>query len=223
MAYRQSRKEHKMGFKDLFKSTNEIMREKRRAKRRAERDVQRIIERIAGRIKTQEKERAKIWAKAKELLQAGKKLEATRCLQRYKGIEVLVDQMERQRMLWQGKLNALSIAGDANEISGALAGFGDMLNVDPDKIADDIERIEEVEGEIAEVGSVLDSAYERDNEKIAQEAAELGDVAVDAELMNALESEAAADILGGKVVDSAKDERDINSGRDRLRELLDEK
>ena len=47
--------------------------------------------------------------------------------------------------------------------------------------------------------------------------------AVDEDLMAALESEAAADILGGKVVDDQKSQEDINSGRDRLRALLEEK
>ena len=67
-----------MGFRDLFKSTKEREREARREKRRHERSVERVIDRMGDRIKALEKERAKIWAKAKELLQAGTKLEAKR-------------------------------------------------------------------------------------------------------------------------------------------------
>lgn len=212
-----------MGFADLFKSTKEREREARRAKRRQERQVERVIDRIGDRIKVQEKERAKIWAKAREMLQAGRKPDAQRLLQRYKGIEVLVNRLEKQQMLWQGKLNSLATAGDANEAAAALAGFGEMLNIDPDKIVDDIERVEDVEGEVNEVNSVLDKAYEKDSERIAEEAAKQGEAAVDEDLMAALESEAAADILGGKVADGEKSAADINAGRDRLRELLNEK
>lgn len=212
-----------MGFADLFKSTKEREREARRAKRQKERQIERVIDRIADRVKVQEKERSQLWAKARELLQAGKKLDAQRLLQRYKGLEVLINRLERQQMLWRGKLNTIATAADANEAAAALAGFSEMLNIDPDRIVDDLERMEDVEGEINEVNSVLDKAYEKDNEKIAAESEKLGDVSVDDDLMSALESEAAAEIGGGSLATASKSEDDINAGRDRLRALLDEK
>lgn len=212
-----------MGFRDLFKSTKELEREKRRAQRRQERQIERVIDRMGERIKAQEKERAKIWEKAKELLQAGKKIDAKRLLERYKGMEVLINRLEKQRMLWHGRLNTIATAGDANEVSSALADFGEMLNIDPDKLVDDLERIDDVEGEIKEVNSVLDKAYEKDNEKIAAEAESQAEVSVDEDLMAALESEAAADVLGGKVTEGDMSDDDINAGRDRLRALLNEK
>lgn len=212
-----------MGFADLFKSTKEREREARRAKRQKERQVERVVDRIADRIKAQEKERAQIWAKAREMLQAGKKLDAQRLLQRYRGLEVLINRLERQQMLWRGKLNTIATAADANEAAAALAGFSELLNVDPDRIVDDLERVEDAEGEIKEVNSVLDRAYEKDNERIAAESEKLGDVPVDEDLMAALESEAAADICGGSLANASKTEDDINAGRDRLRALLDEK
>ena len=212
-----------MGFRDLFKSTKELEREKRRTQRRQERQIERVIDRMGERIKAQEKERAKIWEKAKELLQAGKKIDAKRLLERYKGMEVLINRLEKQRMLWHGRLNTIATAGDANEVSSALADFGEMLNIDPDKLVDDLERIDDVEGEIKEVNSVLDKAYEKDNEKIAAEAESQAEVSVDEDLMAALESEAAADVLGGKVTEGDMSDDDINAGRDRLRALLNEK
>lgn len=212
-----------MGFRDLFKSTKELEREKRRAQLRQERQIERVIDRMGDRIRTQEKERAKIWAKAKELLQAGKKLDAKRLLERYKGMEVLVNRLEKQRMLWQGRLNTIATAGDANEISAALANFGEMLNIDPDRIVDDLERMDEVEGEIKEVNSILDKAYEKENEKIVAEAESQAEVSVDEDLMAALESEAAADVLGGKIAEGEISDDEINTGRDRLRALLNEK
>jgi len=212
-----------MGFRDLFKSTKELEREKRRAQRRQERQIERVIDRMGERIKAQEKERAKIWEKAKELLQAGKKIDAKRLLERYKGMEVLINRLEKQRMLWHGRLNTIATAGDANEVSSALADFGEMLNIDPDKLVDDLERIDDVEGEIKEVNSVLDKVYEKDNEKIAAEAESQAEVSVDEDLMAALESEAAADVLGGKVTEGDMSDDDINAGRDRLRALLNEK
>lgn len=212
-----------MGFADLFKSTKEREREARRARRRQERQVERVIDRIGDRIKVQEKERAKVWAKARELLQAGRKQEAQRLLQRYKGMEVLVNRLEKQQMIWQGKLNTIATAGDANEAAAALAGFGEMLNIDPDKIVDDLERMEDVESEIKDVNDVLDKAYDKDNEKIAEEAEKQGEMSVDEDLMAALENEAAAEVSGGNADGKEKSADDINAGRDRLRSLLNEK
>ena len=212
-----------MGFKDLFKSAKERERDRRRAKRHQERNIERVIDKMGDRIKAQEKERAKLWEKAKELLQSGKKLEAKRLLERYKGMEVLINRLEKQRMLWQSKLNTIATAGDANEISAALADFGDMLNIDPDKIVDDLERVDDVEGDIKDVNSIIDKEYEKDNAKIAEESEAQSEVSVDDDLMSALESEAAADVLGGKVSDATKSADDINAGRDRLRVLLNEK
>jgi hypothetical protein len=217
-----SERKHNMGFADLFKSTKEREREARRAKRQKERQVERVVDRIADRIKVQEKERAQLWAKAREMLQAGKKLDAQRLLQRYKGLEVLINRLERQQMLWRGKLNTIATAADANEAAAALAGFSEMLDIDPDRVVDDLERVEDAEGEIKEVNSVLDKAFEKDNEKIASESEKLGDVTVDEDLMAALESEAAAEI-GGGLANASKTEDDINAGRDRLRALLEEK
>lgn len=212
-----------MGFADLFKSTKEREREARREKRRAERQVERGLENMGERIKKLMQDRDKVWAKAREYLQAGRKLDAQRLLNQYKHLGVLINSLDRKQMFLQGKLNTLAMAGDAISITESLKGFGKLLKVDPEEIADNIEDIEEVEGEIGEVDKIFDKAADRDDAKIAEEAAKQGEMAVDDDLMAALEREAAADVLGGKVTEEAKSADDINAGRDRLRALLNEK
>lgn len=186
-----------MGIFDIFRSPSEIERRKRHAQRHHERSVERVIARIARRIKMQEKERASLWAKAKDCLVAGKKADARRLLERYKALDVMIIRLERQRTLWQARLNAFSSAGDASEATEALAQFGKLLDVDPEKIVDALEKIDDVSGEIGDIDAVLDREYKRDADNVAKIASAIGDANVDDDLMTALENEAAADIVGG--------------------------
>ena len=211
-----------MGFKDLFKSTKELEREKRRELRSKERQAARGISRLAKNVRDLEKERAKVWAKARELVQAGQKVEAAKLLEQYKALGVQINRLEKQRMFAQNKLNRVSAAGTIGEITGAIADFAEGMDVNPDKVDEAIGRIDEVSGEIDEANQVVDEAYAADLEKTAEEMEAQDEVSVDDDLMAALESEAAADILGGKVAEEQRSKNDINAGRDRLRTLLAE-
>jgi len=211
-----------MGLSDLFKSSKEIEREKRRALRAKEREAERGISRLARQVRELEKERAAVWAHARELVQAGKRSEAARLVNQYKVMGVEINRLERQRMLAQNKLSRVSAAGTLGSVTSAIAGFADGMDVDPDKISDELDSISDVEGEIDEMNRVVDEAYESDMVK-ASAAAELqGAEATDDELMSELESEAASEVLGGGVVDAESSNEDINAGRDRLRALLNE-
>lgn len=213
-----------MGFADLFKSTKEREREARLAMRSVERDAERRIDRIGDRIKELEKEQAKIWADAKAMLQAGKKLDAQRLKKRHDRLEILINRQERQQMFYRGRLNAIMTASDANEATKALAELSKTLRIDPGEIDKNLMQIEDVDDDIKEVNSVLDKAYEKDDEKIAAESEKLNEGLNDEdEKWAALESEAAAEIGGGSLANASKSEDDINAGRDRLRALLDEK
>ena len=211
-----------MGFKDLFKSTKELEREKRRELRSKERQAARGISRLAKSVRDLEKERAKIWAQARGLVQAGQKQEAAKLLQQYKALAVEINRLEKQRMFAQNKLNRVAAAGAIGEITGAIADFAEGMDVSPDKVDEDVGRIDDATGEIDEVNRVVDEAYAADLEKTAEETEAQGEVEVDDDLMASLESEAAADILGGKIADIPKRTEDINAGRDRLRALLEQ-
>lgn len=212
-----------MGFSDLFKSSKEIEREKRRALRAKEREAERGISRLARQVRQLEKERAGVWARARELVQAGKREDAVRLVNQYKVMGVEINRLERQRMLAQNKLSRVSAAGTLGTVTSAIAGYADGMDVDPEKIGEDLDAISDVEGEIDEVNSVVDEAYESDMEKVSAAAEAQGAEATDEELMAELESEAAAEVRSGVSVTAvAQKGDDINAGRDRLRALLNE-
>ena len=172
-------------------------------------------------MRTLEKERAGVWARARELVQAGTREDAARLVNQYKIMGVEINRLERQRMVAQNKLSRVSAAGTLGVVTSAIAGFAGGMDVDPDKIGEDIDSIADVESEIDEVNQVVDEAYESDMGKAASLAEAQGAEATDEELMSELESEAAAEVRAGGVPSVDRKPEDINAGRDRLRALID--
>ena len=213
-----------MGLSDLFKSTKEIEREKRKELRSKEREAERGISRLARDVRKLEKSRAVVWVRARELLQAGRRDEAARLLNQYKMMGVQINNLEKQRMLAQNKLTNVSAAGTLGMITGAIAGYAEGMDIDPDKVGENIDAISNVEGEIEEVNNIVKEAYESDMQKASEASEEQDGEVTDEELMAELESEAVGEIgVSGRMANSVSGGMDdINAGRDRLRNLLDE-
>lgn len=213
-----------MGFTDLFKSTKEREREKRKAQRAQERQIERALARMGGRVGKLEKQRALVWAKARELVQAGQKAEAAKLVNQYKILGVQINNLEKQRLLIQGKLNAVATAGDLGAVVASLESFAEGAAVDPDEVQAGLDTVASVEDDVADVNAVVNATFDEDVEKAGAAAEAQGAEATDDELMDALESEAAAAVSGGKVAEAVGESAEsINSGRDRLRALLGEK
>ncbi len=217
-----------MGLKDLFKSSKEIEQEKRRAKREKERQVERAIDRISDRVKDLEKERAKIWEKARTLLQNGQKIEAARLLHTYKAQGVMIARYEKQKIFAQNQLNMIVGAGDMTDISAGLGDLAKVQDFSPEMLAENLDEVDMIGEDVKDMNKVLDKAFEKDQGRLTAEAEATSDMSVEDELMAALESEAAAGILGDKIVETTSEKNigevasDINAGRNKLKELLGE-
>lgn len=214
-----------MGFADLFKSKKEREREQRREQRANERQAERGLARMGQRIKKLEKERILVWQKARELVLSGHKDEAGKLVSTYKILGVQINSLEKQRLVIQNKLNNVATAGDLSAIVGAIARYAGGMDVDADGVQEGLDVVTDVEGEIAEVNQVVNSAFDEDVAKAGETAEAQRNEETDDELMSALEREAAAEVSGGKVGAETTEtpSENINSGRDRLRALLKEK
>ena len=212
-----------MSFMDLFKSSKEREREKRRAQRSKERRAERGIRHLDSLAKGMEREKAALWKKAREFLQAGQKEEAARILRQYKLLSVQLEKLEQQKMLSQNKLTRVEAAGEIGGITAAIADVADGAGVDPDEISDNFDRIADVEEDADEVDSIVEDEIRKDLEKATEQTEGQESLPDDDELMSTLESEAAAEVLGPKVAeDGAAVQGGINEGRDKLRKLLDD-
>ncbi len=218
-----------MKFTDLFKSSRELEQEKKRARREKERKVERAIDNISDRLKALDSERTKIWDKARTLLQNGQKMEATRLVQTYKALGVQAQQYERQRIFAQNQLAMLTGAEDMKQITTGIGELADMQGISVEEIEANLDKVAAAGEDIKDINRVMNKAYEKDIERLTNEADALSDPAVDADLMAALENEAAAGVLGGRVADAPaattpqQATADINAGRNRLSELLNGK
>ncbi len=218
-----------MGLKDIFKSTKERKKEQRKAKREKERTVERVIDRFRDRVKELEKEQKKIWEKARMLLQNGQKAEATRLLQTYKSQSVMISRYEKQKLFAQNQLDIITGASDMAAVTAGLGELAKIQNFTPDEIADNLDDLDMVAGDIKDINNVMDKAFEKDQERLAAEADDLSEISIDDDLMSALENEAAAGILGDKVVEnnttknSQETTADINAGKNRLNAILNAK
>ncbi|MBQ7650919.1 MAG: hypothetical protein IJS15_08165 [Victivallales bacterium] len=212
-----------MSFLDLFKSSKEREREKRRAQRAKERRAERGIRHLESLAKGMEREKASLWSKARELLQSGQKDEAARVLRQYKLLCVQLESLEQQKMLSQNKLTRVEAAGEIGGITAAIADVADGAGVDPDEISDNFDRISDVEEDADEVDTIVQDEIRKDLEKAMEKTEGQESLPDDDELMSALESEAAAEVLGPKVAEDANAvQGGINEGRDKLRKLLDD-
>lgn len=216
-----------MGLSDIFKSNKELEKEKRRAKREKERSVERCISNFSDKVKHIEKERAKIWTKAVELTKNGQKTEAARLLQTYKAQGVMISGYEKKRIFAQNQLDMISGAADMAEVAETIKNLGETTNVDPIELTSNIDDIEMVSADVKDMDAAMNKAFEKDQERLIEYAENDSEIGIDDDLMSALESEAAASVLGPNVINtpsaSTNKGDDINAGRDKLKELLGEK
>lgn len=217
-----------MGLSDLFKSTKELEREKKRAQRAMEREVENAIERNAERIRALEKERTKTWENARALVSGGQKSEAARLLQIYKAQGVQIGKLERQKTFAQNQLDRIAGAADMQNVAGVMKNLVAAMNLDPDEFEANLDDVADASDDIKDIDKAMDKAYNKDQERLIAEAEAMNESTIeDEELMAALEGEAAAGVLGDRVVDHAPADKvrsdDINAGRDRLKALLGDK
>ena len=214
-----------MAISDLFKSTEQREREKKRALRKKLHEAGRGVENMGERIKELEKQRSAIWAKAVQAIKAGQKIEAARLVQQYKAYGSQIRAIDKQRLVAQSRLTSVSTAGDIGAVMGVIADISKGMNIDVGQIEEDIGQLDDVAAEIRDVNQVIDRTYEKDVERVSAETEKVDAESGDAELMAALEREAAAEVSGGKIIinvgsEKAADIADIDDGVGRLNARL---
>jgi hypothetical protein len=201
-----------MGISDLFKSTEQRKLEERRRTRKMQREAERLLDDMGDRIKLLEKQRTDVWNKALHATKAGQKMEAARLVQQFKAYGVLISRLDKQRIVAQSRLTGITTAGDVGTLTSIVSTLAKSLNIDPTRVEMDLDQINEVSEDVAEVNKVVDKAYERDVDRVAMESEKMGAETADEELMAALEREAAAEVSAGKVVINIGNEKESEVG-----------
>ena len=212
-------------FDGLFTSAESEAKEKRMKQRRAVRTVERVIDNLTEKSAGLEKERTKLWEKAREQMLSGQKTAAAATLKVYKSKMVMGQRVERQLLLSQHNLDTITSASDMQQISTALASLATAMNVDPDAVQLTMDELEEKNDDIRDVTRIMDRAFDRDMAKLDHDAENSQDETED-ELMKALMEEVNGALAVPESAASAAEApaaaaADINAGRDALKKLME--
>ena len=219
-----------MALGDLFKSKKQRQREERKKRRRASRQVRTSLDGIHSRVEELKKKRDKDWAEARNYLKDGQKNAAARCLKACRATEILMARMERKAWIWEQKVVNLEASEADVQMAGALQEMNDLMNIDPDAIADTLDDVNDSLAEQGDVDKIMEAEYEKEMDGVMTESSD-SLLSLD-EMEKMLEDEVAAEI--GPIAGSKTREVDvetetdtdvsdkISEGRKRLKGLMEE-
>jgi len=214
-----------MAIRDLFKTKKEREKEQNKKRRKAFRDAEKAVDAVKDRINKLTKERDKSWQQARQYLAAGQKGAAQRNLKSVRSNEVIMEQLEKKRWVFEQLLSKLEMAKTDQEFSGALQAINTVVEIDPDAIADVLDDVQDKLGEQVDVDKIWEKMHDKEMEGIENKESDFIPSVDD--MMKNLEDEVVAEVRGDKMLatESNADNditTEIRQGRSKLRSLLDD-
>lgn len=182
-------------FSGFFTSKEDIKRESSRRQRRAINKAEDAIDTVNSSISDLKKEELKSWEAAKKAAAAGRKADAMLALQKFRGLEVQIYQLEKRKWVFENYLTRLKMTTINDVFREAMEALNDAVQVDVDMVTDSIDDIND---KLTDV-TALDKAWEKNFEKNMNGlSSKETDIIPDIEsLFNSLQGEVAMDIGGG--------------------------
>ena len=214
-----------MSFKDIFKSKSTREKEARKKRRKAFRDAERAVESVQERTDKLKSERDSNWAEARSYLKAGQKAAAQRSLQTVRANEMIIDQLEKKRWVFDQLLTKLEMSKTDQEFTQSLKAIDAVVEIDPEAVADVMDEINDKLGEQLDVDKIWNKTF--DKEMAGVESKMTDSVPTVEDMMKNLQDEVAADLRGDKIVEGtgeggAKLAEEISESREKLRKLMEE-
>ncbi len=219
-----------MAIEDLFKSRKQRQQEealaKAKAQRKAFRDAEHAVDLVKDRIAKLKKEREKAWVEAKQYLKDGQKAAAQRSLQTCRASEMLMSKLEMKRWVFEQLISKLELAKSDQDFSEALKAINTVINIDPDKVADVLDEVQDKLGDQIDTDKIWEKVYGKEMEGVQSEMTDA--IPSIEEMESQLQDEVVAE-LGSPSKQSVTDESvagssvkaQIGEGRKRLKDLLD--
>lgn len=214
-----------MSFKDIFKSKSTREKEARKKRRKAFRDAERAVESVQERTDKLKSERDSNWAEARSYLKAGQKAAAQRSLQTVRANEMIIDQLEKKRWVFDQLLTKLEMSKTDQEFTQSLKAIDAVVEIDPEAVADVMDEINDKLGEQLDVDKIWNKTF--DKEMAGVESKMTDSVPTVEDMMKNLQDEVAADLRGDKIVEGtgeggSKLAEEISESREKLRKLMEE-
>jgi len=216
-----------MALRDLFKSKKERIEKAKKDRRRAVRRVERAVDDVKREIKSLKKERDSAWDEALRYRADGQNVASRRSLTTVRAIEVMMAKLDAKAWFYSQVLRKLKLSEIDQRVTTELEGLNAAISIDPDRVANAIDQIEDELGEQEDVDKVINDAYARE---LGEAEAKMDEVVPSIEEMERiLDGEVVEKIKrpgvlkateGGETEPSVKQQ--IGEGRRRLKNLLEE-
>lgn len=214
-----------MALGDIFKSQKEREKELAKKRRKAFRDAENAVDTVKDRIKKLKVERDKAWAGARQYLKDGQKAAAQRSLQSVRANEMMMDQLEKKRWVFEQLLTKLELSKTDQDFATALNAINTVIEIDPEVVADVLDEVQDKLGEQLDIDKIWTKAYDKEMEGVENKMTD--SIPSVEDMMKDLEDEVVADVRGGKLADTESTggsslSEEIGEGRRRLNDLLEE-
>ncbi|MBR0238330.1 MAG: Snf7 family protein [Thermoguttaceae bacterium] len=203
-------------FSNLFKSDKERKREAARRLRRAFTKAEDAVDTVNSAIRELNQSKLKAWEAAKNAAAAGRKAEALLALQKYRGFEVQVYQLEKRKWVFENYIIRLKMADVNNVFAESMRALNDAVQVDVDLVVDSMEDIDDKLSDVTALDKMWEKNFDKNmNGMSVQETDIIPDVD---SLFASLQGEVALDIGGGgaKNVSSKASVNDVQARMDAI-------
>lgn len=211
-----------MGFTDIFKSNAQRDKEKKVRQRQAVRKSEAALDTVKDRIAKLTTDRDAVWKTAADYLKAGQKMGAERELQKYRSYDVIINQLEKKKWIFEYYTIRVENAATDNAFAEAMTAIEKVVEIDPEKIFGVFDAIDDK----LEDQTEIDKYFEKLHDKQLAKTSSKDVVAIPSvdEMMRSLESEVAHQVGGVTAAATAQSneasKEAIASGREALREVL---
>lgn len=206
---------------DLIKSKKERDKERLRNERQAKRKAESAIDSGNERIVLLRKQNDETWKRAQNYLKSGQKMSARREVEKYRATELMIDQLERKNWICERYICRLDNAQADNLFAEAMTAFTKVVDIDPEKIIEAMDGVEEKLEEQTEIDRYWEKLHNKELSKMANKDEEM--IPPLDEMMKTLESEVAhsvSDVISNPSDSEILDE--ISTTREEIEKMLSE-
>ena len=216
----------------IFETDKERKRRIAKERRQAFRQADNAIGTIVTRINSLRARRQQQWEEARTYLKNGQKGAARRSLQGVRATELIIDQLEKKRFVFEQIVIRFEVAGTDEEFATALGSLNTVIEIDIDSVEDVLDIAQEKLGDQLDVDRVWEQVYQRDMGDVMTQPSDVV-LSVD-DMLASLEQETGMKVTEPKAVEetpaapaetSTVDDTDVNrragEGRRRIKELME--
>lgn len=135
-----------------------IAKERRQAFRQADVAINSVVERIGGLQERREQQ----WEEARVYIQKGQKGAARRALQGVRATDLIIDQLEKKRFVFEQLVIRFEVSKTDEEFATALGSLNAVIQIDVDTVEDVLDIAQEKLGDQLDVDRAWQRVHERE-------------------------------------------------------------